>query len=156
MLKMVLGILMIATMVFACNAVNVNLTWDEIDNDPNATAQYWQIQMSHGIFYDVRGLCVDGDNIRPFNPYYEVCAKYGDEDNNEPFCLEYKTVYLSAPMTYQKTVCIEWGGSENDICVAEETKTFTHKLTRNVDVVKIGNHYDELLFTKSFTIPNCE
>lgn len=138
---------------------NPNMTWDEIHQDTNLHAAFPFIGFKY-VSVSVDAVCVDGNNLRPFNPKHERCVAW-DNNAENPSCIGTEVVTLSTPIRYVATECAEWGGNaESPSCVRYVSVEKVHPLTYNVEVFDAHVFSGEsgslrLLFTKKYNIPAC-
>lgn len=115
------------------------------------------------IFVSADALCVDGESLRPINPWREVCAEWGSPRGGDrgPECVRTQKAYLSTPIRYKKKECVEWkvvGGERGLVCVKEGVVDAVHNLKPAVEYWEIDNSgegRERLAYTKTYEIPAC-
>lgn len=98
-------------------------------------------------------VCVDGDNIRAKNPWYDYCEPLPNDDNST--CLKPKRIYLSMPRTQTEQLC-EMRNPEGD-CIKERVQNYVIKLNEDVTVYQKNSEDPRALklFTRPYRIPQC-
>lgn len=137
-------------------AVGPDSSWAEI-RQAGLIAGFSSISFdSMGITVDE--LCVDQANLRPTQPYRQVCAKF-DTRHDHFGCIEYKTVYQTTPIVHQEERCTDWvsRGDRGPICVKSDIVQVAYPLSYNVSVYKDKPRAGLVeVFTKGYSIPVCE
>ena len=140
----------------AWRAVDANSSWDEIVR--SGLKVKWPTVGIANAGFAVGGLCVDGDNVRPLQPYGRYCAEY--VGGGAVTCGRYEDLYYSTPRTYTYTACARWvDEGESARCAGYHTGTATIPLSYEIEVFKVTDAGESLaeekVFTKSFDIPGC-
>lgn len=150
---------LIAFIIGGSALANTNITWDEIRRDSDLHAAFPFVGFKY-VSVSVDAVCVDGDNLRPFNPKHERCVAWDNHPEN-PACIATEVVTLSTPIRYTATECAEWdSNSENPSCVRYVSFEKVRPLNYNVEIFDAKSFSGEggglrLLFTKNYSIPAC-
>lgn len=114
-------------------------------------------------FFSVDALCVDGDKIRPQQPWGTECVEWRQGSHKEEqVCSRTEQVYYSKPLAYTHRVCQQWGGHpENPVCVAWKDVTGQYATSYAIPVRRStgredGYEWNEVLFTKRYDVPACK
>ena len=164
-MKSLLVFLMIfsSAQLFARATPDANSTWREITRSRRVVHQLPQYIMSHGTFSRAANVCVDGDYIRTKRSI-KKCTQYtGREDR----CVSWITVFPTKPIIGTTRRCVRRRNGDNDECIEwadipyELSLTFDVKVYRRRSGGRNDSDYDRYsmyrpLFTKEFTISNCQ
>nr|BFD60325.1 hypothetical protein CKG001_24320 [Bdellovibrio sp. CKG001] len=150
-LSLVIGLLTAAP---AFAGVTASSSWEEIMRDKYAIVKAPTVYMGRSIDYTF--VCRNGDHLRTLKPVDTTVSRTRG-DREEIIVIDRD--YLSTPISYRHEVdnC-DWRG-ERRVCKTEIV-TGSYPLTVNIPVYRrISNRNVEryeLLFRKSYTVPNCE
>lgn len=155
-LSLSLGLVLSASVASAkWSKIDENSSWEEI-YQAGLIPRGEQINFGSTLV-SVIGICLDGDNLRPFDPYQKVCVGHGGGDSTE--CTQWEIRYLSTPRTYTYEVCVKWSQDEQPVCLVSETHTATHPLSYTVPVYSIQSGGEsesyKLEFNKQHNVPAC-
>ena len=131
--------------------VDENSSWDEISKARGYRAVFPMIQMD-GVFVSYDGLCVSGEN---FNTDHTVERCVDRELNERGKCIEWEEVVLSTPRVIEKTVCTEWESNRRGNCAKWEKVQVERSATIMVDVFTSWGRTQDLAFSKSYSVPEC-
>ncbi|OFZ20481.1 MAG: hypothetical protein A2X94_10740 [Bdellovibrionales bacterium GWB1_55_8] len=134
-------------------SVGPESSWQEIKTATGYVVGFPVISFGT-IGVSIDGVCIDGDNLRPFNPERSVCVEWDYTERNE-WCTKYETVTLSTSRTYTAERCAKWD-ARGERCLVTETYTGVYPSSYNVSVYKLtarGEYRDA--FSKQFDIPAC-
>lgn len=157
MKKMILFVAMISIFAFKANAIVIgpDSSWEEIKAVGLIGGFSTIMFQTEGVTVDE--LCIDGVNLRPFQPYKTTCAKY-DTTGNHMKCVEYKTTYLSTAIAHTEKQCVEWDHNprHEPNCLKYRTVTVNHPTSYNVTVYKMTPKGDmKAVFAKPYAIEAC-
>jgi len=109
--------------------------------------------------FNIFDLCHTDDHIRPLkNAVRKVCTRWR-HTRNDDVCLKYKKVLFQTSINYSGQRCTRH--SRND-CRRYEDYEDSHALEYDIDVYRLrlngrdGLSQGRKLFTKSFTMPDCD
>jgi len=152
------AILISLAMILAMPAFANSMTWDQIRSDTKLLASFPQINFGP-LLVSADELCVDGANLRPHNPYRDICVGMTAEENST--CKGYKRIYLETPIRHTENQCVAWEYLGDAAYCTQYTSTEKDRpLSYLVDVydfASIGSDggNGQPLFSKSLTIPSC-
>jgi hypothetical protein len=142
---------------FGNSWLDENSSWEQILGStqylpkwPKVVIKNWHVPVS--------GFCVDGVQIRT-NTKVEECRNWGPRrggrEQDTP-CTETTNEYLTKPLEYQDTQCMQWAcrGPKCDNPVCRRTEVVTHKTPLSYNVWVSGHNRPH--FEKEFTIPSCK
>ena len=124
--------------------------------DRRGISPFFPMIQIKGIFISIDGLCVDGDEIRPFKPCREVCVERHHGEAGD--CILYEKIYVSKPRSYSVVECVERESNDRGDCVRHEMFNRIIPLTWDVEIYDNcypGECKREPLGIEKFTIPDC-
>lgn len=156
-MKLLTSLILATVTMFSLHAmaVNANSSWSEILRSPAVDVMTPKVTMKSW-FIPVFSTCVAGETIYATSTV-EECVRYENRGDDQ-VCSGYRTVRLSTPRNQQVQVCAEWSGHDGD-CRRYTTTTRRVPLTYDIGVYYAGgpeSMYNQLAFTKTFTIPQCQ
>lgn len=158
MKKIVLLLLCVGMMAFSAQAKTVGpeSSWEEIKASgliPGFSSIFFD-----GIGVTVDSLCVDGEYLRPVNPYLTYCVEYNTSGDRFE-CVKTEVRYARTPIQHEEEICSVWDTNSKDApnCLKYEKVTVEYPLNYKVPVYKVSpraGHVQQ--FVKDFTIPRCQ
>jgi hypothetical protein len=162
-LMVMASILAISSSAFALSA---NDSWNTIRSS-NAVAvaqpQFAGAFGPAGLF----NACVDGGSFMSMTPV-RVCSDWrviqigqGETATTEGRCFAWSTQRATVARDQVQKTCLQWSDSSGETgvlqCLREGTVYVQYPTSFNLAVTSMGNtDYGYTLFTKSFTVPNCQ
>ncbi|UOF01410.1 hypothetical protein [Bdellovibrio reynosensis] len=153
---LILGLLVSAS---AHAMVNQNSSWEEIMADRYVQVKAPTVYMGRAIDYTF--VCRDGDNLRTQKPVDITETRFhGGREGGRTEIVVVGREYLSTPIDYAHKVESCRSNSNHDFDCKTHTVYGSYPMTVTIPVVKrISNRNaerEELLFRKSYTVPDCD
>jgi hypothetical protein len=138
-------------------APSVRSSWESILSNRAVTVDFPQIAFGANRV-SVANVCLDGETLRTLQPV-TICGQYSQGGLASNVCDQEVSVQLATPRTFQGETCDYpyglQGGCQPRVVTYQYPLTFDAQVFVGTTTSTMGGNR-ELLFTKSFTIANCE
>lgn len=132
------------------NQLDENSSWEDIHR--YGWVRQPKVQYLN-IFIPVTSLCVDGENVRPNNPWVDYCTEPWDDANGNRQCSRWEKRFLTRPIASSRPWCEEISGPEGE---CRRWGTTKDTVALSYDLLVRGNVGGSYSFRKHFDIPKCE
>ena len=116
-----------------------------------AQARYPMIQVG-GLFITVDEFCKSEDMLNA--GLREICVERETCERGD--CIATEVREFITPIHYIDTICVERELNDRGDCLQWESVNATHPLTYEIPFYNVNGENDRLLYTKTYTIPDCE